>query len=54
VAPQGKTIRAIRFLTPERADARELPAQVKEGRARFERPEFLVSSVIRTELGAAR
>jgi hypothetical protein len=54
VLPRGKTVRSARFLTPEKTEVQKLAVQIRDGRVRFEVPEFLVYAVIQLELGDAR
>lgn len=54
VLPEGKTLKSVRFLTPEAVEVRTLEAQVKDGRVRIDVPEFLVYAVVRMELCLAR
>ena len=53
--PEGATLRAIRFLTPEQAGEKVLkPIESRDGRVRFAIPEFLVYGVARVEYQPAR
>ena len=53
--PEGATLRAIRFLTPESADELVVePMESPRGRVRFTVPKFLVYGVVRIEYQPAR
>jgi hypothetical protein len=52
--PEGKTVRRVRFLTPEEPGERTLGVQTRDGRVRIDVPQFLVYAVLRLELNPAR
>jgi hypothetical protein len=47
--PKGRKLKKIRFLTPENIAAQELTSTIKEQRAQFTVPEFLVYGVLELE-----
>ncbi len=53
VLPERTTLRSVRFLTPEKPEARPLDSSVRDGRVRIDVPEFLVYAVVRIELHSA-
>jgi hypothetical protein len=47
--PAGVTARRVVAFTPETPDGQTLPAEIKDGRARFTVPSFLVYCLVRVK-----